>query len=191
MGERIRPGQRRRIRREQLWPGSEDRVWPPQDTTGGWAKISRIVPLVLTAIDKSGLRKKSEDVARTYIELLCRNMDVGFVEVPDEDEAAVMTGFSGNRRVRTWRDRVFALQRLHLIEIDVVGGRKIGAILMLDPREALEWMRREKKILDPLWKLVQKRYSEVLSIDIGDPAAEPAKVVPLSASKKRRREVRA
>lgn len=150
--------------------------------------MSRIVPLVLTAIDQSGLRKKSEDVARTYIELLCRNMDEGLVEVPDEDEAATMTGFTGNRRVRTWKDRVFALQRLHLIEIDAVGGRKIGAILMLDPRAALEWMRREGKIKDPLWKLVQKRYLETLNLDIRDPAVLAPKVVAITVSKKRRRE---
>ena len=99
-----------------------------------------------------------------------------------------MSGFTGTRRIRSWQERVRALAALQLIEIKAVGGRKIGAILMLDPRQALEALRRDGKIRDDLWRLVQKRYLEVGNLDIGDPLAESAvaEVVPINRPKSKR-----
>jgi hypothetical protein len=173
MAGNLKGGKKREIRREQLWPCSAPRIWPPQDETGGWGKVPRILPVLLTVIDQSGTRKKNESISQTYVELLCRNMGEGIVEVPDEDEAAVLSGFTGTRRVRSWQERIAALVKLKLIEVLPVGGRKIGAILMLEPRPALEALRVAGQVADNLWSLVQKRYLETRTFDIRDPLKFP------------------
>jgi hypothetical protein len=183
MAPKVRSARKRELRREQLWPGSASRIWPPQDGAGGWAKVSRILPVLLAVIDQSGMRKKNESVAQTYLDLLCRNLEEGLVEVPDEDEAALMSGFTGSRRIRSWHERVEALASLKLIEIQPVGARKIGAMLLLDPQAALLSLRGAGKVTNSLWSLVQKRYLETRGFDIGDPLKPPvgpAQVVPIT-----------
>lgn len=149
MGAQNRAAKRRGQRREHIWPGSEERMWP-QDP--GWFKAPRILPVVLLILDN--LIGKGKDVTRTYLDLLSRNWGEGFVDVTDEVQAAFIAGYKTKRGRRTWSDYVGLLAKHGFIETKTVGSHKYGAILIVDPMRVVCQLRVDGKVPDDLWQLI-------------------------------------
>ena len=59
--------------------------------------------------------RKREPVSSTYLELWCRTNDDGFVVQSKQAEIAFASGFSGQRGVSTWKERVRKLEALNFL----------------------------------------------------------------------------
>jgi hypothetical protein len=94
---------------------------------------------------------KGADLLGAYIELLARTPEEGIVEVASEEEHAVLAGFAANARgVKTWRNRIRALESLGFIRV-FAATRPIGFIVMVHPTTAMVALRRQKRVTDAVW----------------------------------------
>ena len=94
--------QRREQLRKDFWPDED--FWTASKEKG-WFSATRTLSLVLGLMDSkalSGIRAPS----KVYVELLTRHFDSGIIEMKSEDEHAYAAGYTGNRAVRSWRERM-------------------------------------------------------------------------------------
>src|SRR5438067_8618891 len=107
--KKLSPAERRQVLRNQLFTGSSKKVWSRTDEDG-FATIPRTLPLIATLIR---LLTDDLDASRVYVDLWGRVYDEGLVDVLDEEEFAASCGYATpTRNVRTWRERIEALQEL-------------------------------------------------------------------------------
>ena len=102
-------------RRQELWPEiPTEKNWNRKGSYG-FSTVPRTLALVGMIADT--LAEKNKRVSSTYWGLWCRVWDTGVVIIENEYELATEAGFSGERRVYTWRDRIKQLVMLRLIEV--------------------------------------------------------------------------
>ncbi len=102
-------------RRAELWPSITDKhVWNRKESDG-YSTVPRILTLAGTIADN--LAEKNQRVSQTYLGLWCRAWDTGVVVVENEYELATEAGFTGERRVYTWRDRIKQLTQLDFVDV--------------------------------------------------------------------------
>jgi len=102
--------------RAGLFPDlDESRVWDIKNRkrTKGYASIPRTMPLIGAIMDL--LAGKGKPVATTYLELWCRSNEQGFLTLSKPAETAFASGYSGERGVSTWKERVRRLEALGFI----------------------------------------------------------------------------
>jgi hypothetical protein len=183
--------QRREQLREQLWPDSADRVWKGPEETGYWC-APRILPLLLHLTKEKGIVGE-KDCSFVYLELLSRDFGQGIVEIRDEDEHAFCAGYTSNRARRTWQERMHALASAGFIEVETKGNRPLGYVLVLHPTHVVSELRRQRKVSDQWWNLLQQQLLEVGAPRIEDPLIPtelrviPGGVATLPTSVRRRR----
>lgn len=141
--------------RNKLWPASRGTYWPGEKENG-WAKVPRGLPLVLLAINQKQL-SAGVDLTATYVNLLCRNMNDGVVEIDDDEEMAKSCGLSR----RTWALRMKTLKEIGLIEIESKLSRKIGYVLLRHPVDVVRRLWEAGKVSDVIWRELEKRTSEM------------------------------
>jgi len=156
--------------REQLWPNSEGRIWQGPKETGYWC-APRTLPLLLhLANDKRIVGKV--DCSFVYIEILSRDFGQGIVEIKDPDEHAYCSGYTGNRALRSWRERMIALSNAGFIEVKPKGNRSLGYVLVIHPRLVVEALRAQKKVDDTWWNLMQDQLRKAGAPGLEDPTSE-------------------
>jgi len=88
---------------------------------------------------------------------LARTPEEGIVEITSEAEHAFLSGFTPNQRgIRSWRERIRALEKLGFISVHGAAGREIDQVIMIHPREPMQRLRSEGKIRDALWNQYRK-----------------------------------
>lgn len=87
-------------------------IWHRKNAKG-FTTIPRTMPLLGGLMD--GLAGKGKPVSTTYLELWCRSNDDGFVTLSKQAEIAFASGFSGQRGVATWKERVRKLEDLQFL----------------------------------------------------------------------------
>lgn len=104
--------------RASIFPDlDQSRVWDIKNITKtkGYTSIPRTMPIIGSIADL--MAGKGTPVASTYLELWCRSDEQGFVIVNKHSEIAFASGFSGERGVSTWKQRVRKLEALGFISI--------------------------------------------------------------------------
>jgi hypothetical protein len=152
---------RRENLRNNLWPGSEGWIWTINDElVVGFATMSRLMPWISTLIrDLSGGR--AGDPSSVYLELWCKDWGQGIISIQDEQECAFAAGYSGNRAVRTWKERMFKLVELGFIKSQQEGNREFGQVLLLNPITVCAKLRAEGKVADEWWTSFVRRAGEI------------------------------
>jgi hypothetical protein len=97
------------LRKEVFGPLNPAHTWS-RKTAKGFTTIPRTMPLIGAIMD--ALSGKGKPVATTFLELWCRSNDDGFVTLSKQSETAFASGFSGERAVSTWKERVRRLEEL-------------------------------------------------------------------------------
>jgi len=95
----------------------------------GWFRAPRTLPLLFLLLRSKRLSGK-KDPSRVYMALLARHVDSGLVEVTNEAELAYESGYTGQRAVRTWQERMLLLQELGLIRIRPSGNQKYRYVVL-------------------------------------------------------------
>lgn len=128
--------------RAELWPDlDDDEVWTRQ-TRDGFTTVPRTLSMIGSIADT--LSGKGKPVFQTYAELWCRTYDNGFVNLSKQSEIAFSSGFSGQRAVATWRERMKRLQALGFIDIRPGPSGEYSYALIFDPYKVIE-RHKEKK----------------------------------------------
>lgn len=103
-GSKVRD-KRTELRRE-LWPN--ERHFEIIKGQNGWFMVFRTLPLILKLIRDKNVSGGSRlgDPGNVYLDLLSRHMSDGVVEISNEADNAYAAGYTGNRAVHSWRERL-------------------------------------------------------------------------------------
>jgi hypothetical protein len=144
---RITAGQRRRVNlRRDLWPDIEDgHLWDRKSFVG-FTTIPRTLSLILAIIDS--LDRKT--AGRVYFDLWCRAFDDYMVEIRDEYEAALSSGYQGQRAIRTWRERVDVLERLGFVRTNKTPHGSYRYVLVLEPHRVVRALERNGQVSEEI-----------------------------------------
>jgi hypothetical protein len=133
--------------REELWPNSAKLIWTTKED--GYASIPRTITLIATLISVVTPRM---DPSRVYLDLWARNRGAGIVEITNEVDFAACCGLaSGTRAVRSWQERIVAIEHLGFIRIQRKGIRKFGFVLLLHPHDCVDKLRNDTSVTIPPW----------------------------------------
>lgn len=128
--------------RAELWPNIDDLpIWNRQ-TSDGYTTVPRTLSQLGSIAD--ALSGKGKPVMQTYLELWCRVYDNGFINLNRQQELAFSSGFSGQRAVATWRERMKRLQELHFIDIKVGPSGPYSYALILNPYWVIAHHKKQK-----------------------------------------------
>src|SRR5262249_2504832 len=107
-----------------------------------------------------------------YLELWCKDWGQGIIWIQDEQECAFAAGYTGNRAVRTWKERMFKLVELGFIKTRQEGNREHGQVLLLNPITVCAKLHREGRVPDEWWTSFVRRAGEIKAA-IPDPPFFP------------------
>ena len=138
---------RREELREAYWPNAIP--WTGRNATG-WFFAPRTLPLLLLLLRSKGLSGR-KDPSRVYLALLARHVDNGVIEIAQEADLAYESGYTGQRAVRTWQERMQLLADLGLIKIQPSGNQKYRFVLLVHPSLAIEKLKKRPDVVDGSW----------------------------------------
>ncbi|MHB1155709.1 MAG: hypothetical protein ACYC26_02610 [Phycisphaerales bacterium] len=125
-----------------------------------------------------------------YFDLWARSFDEGIVAIEDEMACAYASGYEGTRALRSWRERIWELQKLGFVEIKPQGLRDIGYVMLVDPiKVCVEKRKRSPKdVPDEWWNAFVARADEIgASLDVfpSSESSPPPPPPPAPRSRKR------
>ena len=182
------------LRRQEIHrlSGVETPLWL-QGSEKGFSRIPRTLSLLAVLMKRPEL-SGNRDPSSVYVELHTRHLGEGVVELTHEADHAFASGYTGNRAIRTWRDRMRLLEQLGFIRIMSKPGRKLGYALLVHPSLAVTHIKDAGKI-DERWMLdwwiayrarqIETRETRVEHLTQDDSGTEPSSPVPLSPEETR------
>lgn len=125
--------------REKFWSEvPEDALWHRKREVG-FITIPRTMPIIISIIDSL---TKNASAGNTYFCLWCRSFDEQVINIPNPSELALESGFSGERAVYTWRQRMKTLKEWGFIDVRA-GSHEFQVVLILNPHKVINRIKRE------------------------------------------------
>ena len=152
--------------RGKLWPGVETRQLWYRKERDGFATMPRPMPLIMHCMDH--LSEKGFPVSQVYLDLWCRTLDEGFLQLNRPEEMAFHSGFSGQRAVRTWKDRMKRLNELGFIGIIPGPLGEMSFAILYNPFHVLKRAYIAGKLPEAYWQSLVVRANEVGATDFDD-----------------------
>jgi hypothetical protein len=138
---------KRKIREQQLkvraalWPTLDvNRLWS-RTTHKGFTTLPRTFPMLMLCIDDMS---KGQPLGRVYLDLWCRMFDESFVSLSRTDEMAYSAGFTGQRAVTMWRERLRRLANLDFIATASGASGDLSYALIFNPYLVLKQHHSKK-----------------------------------------------
>jgi len=157
--------------RKRLWPDIEsDALWNRQERVG-FSTIPRAMPLLMSIMDDMS---KGKPVGASYLEMWCRSYDEGYV-ILKHDDMAFNAGFSGERAVRTWKERLRILCDLGFIDLKDGPSGPASYALIYNPYQVVERHHKQGTpgLTEAGYNSMVHRMSEIGATDLDrDNAAE-------------------
>lgn len=164
--------------RANIFPDlDENRVWNIKDTakTKGYSSMPRTITLIGAMADLMG--GKGKPVASTYLELWCRADEQGFVNVSKHIDVSFASGFSGERGVSTWKQRIRKLEELGFISIKSGTSGNVHYVQIWNPYLIIKdhHAAQTEGFSEQHYHAFLERYYEIGAIDLDEPIVpEPA-----------------
>jgi hypothetical protein len=129
--KRVSKGKERALSmRAQNWPEiPEQHLWN-RTKCHGYTTVPRTLALIMSVIDNLS---KNHPAGRTYFGLWCRTYDESVVIIENPMSMAFEAGFSGERAVTTWRQRMQTLQELGFIDSAPGSSGDFHFVLLYNP----------------------------------------------------------
>jgi hypothetical protein len=169
--------------REKLWPGVEDvHVWD-RHNRDGFATVPRALPLMLSIMNRLG--EKGQPLGPTYLELFCRLGDEAFLNLNRPQEMAFAAGFTGQRALYTWRERLATLRDLGFIDFKTGPSGEFSYGLFLNPYHVIRKHFEAGRVDDASWQALVFRAHEIGANDLDEelpppPSAKKPNQVPVT-----------
>jgi hypothetical protein len=96
----------------------------------GFITVPRTMPLIMQIMDDMS---KGKPIGATYFELWCRAHDECLVTLTKAEELAFHAGFTGQRALSTWRERLRILKKLGFVDIKEGPAGEFSYALILNP----------------------------------------------------------
>lgn len=159
--------------RSQLWPDvPEHHLWQRKKSTG-FTTIPRTMPLLAAIMDSLS---KNKPVSSVYLELWCRHFDECFVILNKQPEMAFHAGFSGQRAVQTWSERIKILHKFGFINVVAGSSGPLSYALILNPYRVVYALsrREDAPIRKDLLNALHQRMIEIGADDFKEFGTQPA-----------------
>ena len=161
-------------RRNEYWPEVRDEDLWHRSRNDGFATVPRTLPVILKIIDALTNGKPS---GLTYFALWCRNYDESVIAIDSQELLAEESGFSGERKVTTWRARMKALQQLGFIDAKRGASGDFQHVLILNPHLVVR--KLGKRVQEGVRHQLFERAQAIGATDMTNPPAPP---VPAAAA---------
>ncbi|BDU76713.1 hypothetical protein [Mesoterricola sediminis] len=154
--------------REKLWADVPDEELWLRLKQKGFTTIPRTMPIIVNIIDAL---TKNAAAGYTYFCLWCRSFDAQVIDIPHPADLAAESGFSGERAVSTWRQRMKALKEHGFIMCEE-GTHDYQYVLLLNPHKVIQ--RKEGEVPKKLFAQLLNRAFDVGARDMTEeePASE-------------------
>jgi len=130
--------------RERLWPDLDVSLLWNRKKEVGFTTIPRTLSYIMNMMDDLN---KNKPLSKVYFALWCRAFDEMMVNVKNEAELANEAGFSGQRAIITWRERMKALVELGFIKAKEGATGKFSYVLLVDPHRVIEELYQSNKAI--------------------------------------------
>lgn len=172
--------------RQKLWPDVTPRMLWDRKESDGFVTVPRVMPLMMSIMDD--LSGKGFPVGQTYFEMWARLYDELFLTLNRPEEMAFHAGFSGQRAVRTWKDRVKRLAELDFIDLKEGPLGEFSYALFFNPYHVIKRHFIAGQVQLGKWQALVVRANEVGAFDfdaiddvgnfVPEPPAPPAVITP-------------
>ena len=116
--------------REQYWPSlKDDDLWHRKKHQG-FTTIPRTMPHLMNIIDSLS---KNQPAGQAYFILWCRAFDESLIVIENPSAFAAESGFTGERALTTWRQRMRTLQELGFIDCKDGSSGRFHYVLLRNP----------------------------------------------------------
>lgn len=160
---------RRNAARQEFWP--DERAWTG-DNEKGWFRAPRTLPLLLALIASKAV-SATTDPTRVYLELLARHVDEGVVQMAADEDHAFAAGYTGERGVRSWRERMRVLEAAGVIKTKGMGARRYAYVLLVHPSVYVASLRKAGKVDPDWWQAYRHRQLDTGEVSLAYPDASP------------------
>ena len=151
--------------RDNCWPDLDDEKLWNRKLVKGFTTIPRTMPLIMNIIDAL---TKNKPAGQVYFVLWCRTFDQSLLVIDNPMTLAFEAGFTGERALSTWKDRMRSLVELGFIAAKEGPTGQHHFVLLYNPHKVV-WDLK-KRIQDTTFLQLQSR-----AIEIGASDMEPAK----------------
>jgi hypothetical protein len=114
------------------------------------------------------LAGKGSPVSLVYLDLWCRTFDEAFLQITKTEEMATYAGFSGQRAVRTWKERLAKLADLGFIDIKYGLSKDVQFALILNPYHVIAKAYAAGAVPVEMWNALMVRAAEIGADDLED-----------------------
>ena len=152
--------------RGKLWPGVHNRQLWYRKERDGFVTMPRLMPLIMNSMDY--LSGKGFPVGQVYLDIWCRTFDEGFLQLNRPEEMAFHSGFSGQRAVRTWKDRMKRLAELNFVGLIPGPLGDMSFAILYNPFHVLKRAQISGILAENYWQSLVVRANEVGALDFDD-----------------------
>jgi len=152
--------------KDKLWPDTvEGEVWH-RKKNDGYFTLPRTMPLILSIIDDL---TKGTPASSVYLELWSRAYDEMYVSLSRASEMAYHSGFTGQRAVRAWSDRIKKLHELGFIGLKEGSAGPLSHVLIYNPHVAIERLHKKKHsgLIESKYMSLVERGNDIGADDVG------------------------
>ncbi len=167
--------------RQEFWPEIQDDALWHRKRNDGFSTIPRTLPIVMAIIDSLS---KNKPAGQTYFVLWCRAWDESMLTIEIPQIFAAETGFTGERALTTWRERMKTLKQLGFIDTKAGASGEYHYVLILNPHLIIRKLKSQ--VQSGLYMRLFERGQEIGASDITEaPTAAPAAQFPVVATVKK------
>lgn len=152
--------------RAKIWPDVTNLMLWDRNERDGFSTVPRAMPLIMNIMD--GLSDKGFPVGQTYLELWCRLYDELFLTLNRPEEMAFYAGFTGQRAVRTWKDRVKRLADLGFIDLKSGPLGDMSYAIFFNPYHVIKRAYLKGDVQEDKYRALVIRANEIGAFDLDD-----------------------
>jgi hypothetical protein len=152
--------------RSKIWPDVTNVMLWDRTERDGFATVPRALPLIMNIMD--GLSGKGFPVGQTYFEMWCRLYDELFLTLNRPEEMAFYAGFTGQRAVRTWKDRVKRLADLGFIDLKSGPLGDMSYAIFFNPYHVIKRAYLKGLVAEDKYRALVIRMNEIGAFDLDD-----------------------
>jgi hypothetical protein len=147
--------------RDSVWPDLDEQMLWNRKSVSGFTTIPRTMPLIMNIIDAL---TKNKPAGSAYFVMWCRTFDHSLLVIDNPMTLAVEAGFSGERALSTWKDRMRSLVELGFIDAKEGPSGPYHYVLLFNPHKVV-WDLKGK-IQESTFRQLQTRAIEIGAKDM-------------------------